>query len=64
MILTLNSLPDCKFHHKFLEVGKKYEIRGSLGNGHIVYVWKPGKDPEDGLIQLLILKSRFDEYAS
>jgi hypothetical protein len=60
MIKTLKSLPDCKSLHKFLTLDKKYEIRGVVGNGFIVHVWKPGKDPEDGSMPIVILSSRFE----
>lgn len=53
---TLNALPDCKAHHKFLEVGKQYEVLRIVGNGFVIQT----SNPE---LQVVILQERFSRDA-
>lgn len=51
--MILISLPDCKDHHKFLTLGKDYEIIKEIGtNGVLIQ----SDDPE---LKLILLKERF-----
>ncbi len=45
--MILNSLPSCKLHHPFFEVGKDYEIVGAIGNGLIVEIPVPEDETDE-----------------
>jgi hypothetical protein len=49
---TLNSLPDCKSVHQFLELGGKYEVLRIIGNGFVIQTSNPD-------LQVCILQERF-----
>jgi hypothetical protein len=58
MFKILNSLPSTKAHHKYFEIGKAYEIVGTVGDGYIVKV----DECEDGQqLSFIILQERFSD---
>jgi hypothetical protein len=54
--MFLTSLPETKnkIFHEYLEIGKKYEILGSVGDGYII-------QPDGCKDRIIILASRFSE---
>lgn len=60
--MILNSLPSCKLHHPFFEVGKDYEIVGAIGNGLIVEIPVPEDETDEDAEpeRYIILATRFE----
>ena len=57
---TLNSLPDWKGCHQYLEIGKAYEVLKIVGNGFVIQTSSMDKEGNPDQ-QIVVLQERFSK---